>query len=42
MKPYVYIAAAIPEKVEACLAGHCKYRKWEGKEPPDLIPVLRR
>ncbi|QRG66716.1 2-hydroxyacid dehydrogenase [Brevibacillus choshinensis] len=33
MKPYVYIATSIPSEVEAYIAEHCEYRKWEGEEP---------
>lgn len=33
MKPYVYIATKVPAEVEAYIARHCDYRKWEGNEP---------
>ncbi len=32
-KPKVYIARPVPPEVEAYIAKHCDYRKWEGVEP---------
>jgi gluconate 2-dehydrogenase len=41
MKPYVYVAAPIPAEVEAYLAEHCEYRKWEGDAPIPRGELLR-
>ncbi|MDF2680167.1 MAG: D-glycerate dehydrogenase [Brevibacillus sp.] len=40
MKPYVYIANTIPMEVEAYLAEHFDYRKWEGEEPIPRVRLL--
>lgn len=33
MKPKVFIAKPIPKEVEAYIAEHCDYQKWEQEEP---------
>lgn len=33
MKPKVFISRPIPPEVEAYIAEHCEYRKWDGSEP---------
>ncbi|MFT9848357.1 2-hydroxyacid dehydrogenase [Aneurinibacillus sp. REN35] len=33
MKPNVFIAKPIPKEVEAYIAEHCDYQKWEQEEP---------
>ncbi|MFD2368717.1 2-hydroxyacid dehydrogenase [Brevibacillus sp. GCM10020057] len=42
MKPYVYISTAIPAEVEAYIAEHCEYRKWEGKGPISRSQLLEQ
>ncbi|WP_019120757.1 2-hydroxyacid dehydrogenase [Brevibacillus massiliensis] len=41
MKPHVFIAAKVPAEVEAYIAEHCRYRKWEGDEPISRDRLLK-
>jgi gluconate 2-dehydrogenase len=41
MKPKVYIATRMPEEVEAYIARHCEYRKWDRDEPIPQEDLLK-
>jgi gluconate 2-dehydrogenase len=41
MKPHVFIAAKVPAEVEAYIAEHCSYRKWEGDEPISRVRLRK-
>jgi gluconate 2-dehydrogenase len=42
MKPTVFISRPIPAEVEAYIAAHCNYRKWDEEEPIPRHELLKK